>query len=179
MGFFSAINLFFRKKPNINFLRPPGTTDENVFLSLCIRCRACANVCEAGCIKFFSLLETTESAGTPYVNSRLRACNLCMNCTNVCPTGALDPIVRELEAIKENVAMGKAAVIESNCLSFNGRTCGVCYDACPVKAILLFERAKPRVIDELCIGCGRCEERCPQVPTAIIVRRAALNPALV
>jgi MauM/NapG family ferredoxin protein len=171
MGFFIKL-----EKPKFSFLRPPGTTHEQNFLDRCIRCRACANVCEAGCIEFFSLTDSIEIAGTPYVNSRLRACNLCMNCTQICPTGALEPIERELDDIKSEVRMGTAYVVEEHCFSFNGKICGVCKDACPVNAITL-DRAKPTVIPSICIGCGRCEERCPQTPTAIFVERKDLKHA--
>ncbi|RMH54871.1 MAG: 4Fe-4S dicluster domain-containing protein [Candidatus Hydrogenedentota bacterium] len=155
------------------YLRPPGTENEAVFLSRCIRCRACANVCEAGCIRFFTFAEGTGMAGTPYLRPRLRSCNLCMNCTNTCPTAALEPIPRNFNDIASRVSMGVAVVIRSNCLSFNGRVCGICHDACPLKgkAIRLKPVAKPVVDAEYCIGCGRCEERCPQFPAAIIVKR--------
>ncbi len=153
-------------------LRPPGTENENDFLKKCTRCRACANVCEAGCIRFFTLSESLRLAGTPYLEPRKRACNLCMNCTQVCPTGALKPIEKDIKEIAAGVKMGGAVVVESNCLSFNGRICGVCHDACPVSgAIKLESPAKPIVDLDLCIGCGRCEERCPQYPSAIIVKR--------
>lgn len=171
------VGLFTKlRKPSFPYLRPPGTTNEETFLNRCIRCRVCANVCEAGCIEFFTLSDSIEKAGTPYVNSRLRACNLCMNCTQVCPTGALEPIERELKDIKAEVRMGEAIVVEQHCFSFNGKICGVCKDACPVNAITL-DRARPIVETSLCIGCGRCEERCPQTPTAIYVERKDLEHA--
>ena len=110
-------------------------------------------------------------AGTPYINPRMRSCNLCMSCTQVCPTGALEPIPMDLEVIKEKVDMGLAVVVKSNCLSYNGRVCGICHDACPVAAIKLEPVAKPVVIEDVCVGCGRCEERCPITPNAIPVRR--------
>lgn len=167
--------LLFKKKINFRFVRPPGTTSEIDFLSKCIRCRECANVCDAGCIRFFSADEGIYLAGTPYLNTRLKSCNLCMNCTQVCPTGALLPIAKEINEIKAKVRMGIAEVIESNCLSFNGRICGICRDACPIggEAIVLREKARPEVIANICIGCGRCEERCPQYPAAIIVKQGA------
>ncbi len=153
------------------YVRPPGAKSEMEFLKECIRCRACANVCQAGCIRFFSFAENKRLAGTPYLNTRIRSCNLCMNCTQVCPSGALSPIKRDLEEISEKVKMGTAVVLETNCLSYNGRICGICHDACPLKgsAITLALRAKPVVHEDYCIGCGRCEERCPQTPTAIYV----------
>jgi len=168
-----AMGLLPSSKPEFSFIRPPGTLDEEMFNLKCIRCRACANVCEAGCIQFFSFTDSLSHAGTPYLIPREKSCNLCMNCTQVCPTGALEPITRELKIIAKKVDMGKAEVLESHCISFHGRICGICRDACPLKgeAIRLKPRARPVVIEEHCIGCGRCEERCPQFPAAIIVRR--------
>ena len=174
LKFVHASNFIFKyQTPKFSFLRPPGTESEDEFLSKCIRCRACANVCESGCIEFFSLKEGVLFAGTPFLNVRTKSCNLCMNCTQVCPTDALKTILREKEEIKKHVKMGEARVIESHCLSTNGRVCGVCHDACPLKgeAIILKPIAKPIVDQDICIGCGRCEERCPQFPAAIIVER--------
>lgn len=167
---FRGLNFLFpRLKVPHRFVRPPGAASEASFLKACIRCRACANVCEAGCINFFTLYDGGDLAGSPYLNTRLKSCNLCMNCTQICPTGALEPIAKDLKEISERVHMGVAKVVESNCLSFNGRICGICHDACPVKAISLRTRAQPEILEDKCIGCGRCEERCPQTPSAIIV----------
>ncbi|MCO4781139.1 MAG: 4Fe-4S dicluster domain-containing protein [Candidatus Cloacimonetes bacterium] len=174
LKFVHASNFIFKHQtPKFSFLRPPGTESEDEFLSKCIRCRACANVCESGCIEFFSMNEGLLYAGTPYLDVRKKSCNLCMNCTQVCPTDALKTILRNKDAIKKEVKMGDARVIRSHCLSENGRVCGVCHDACPLKgeAIKLKPIAKPIIDNEVCIGCGRCEERCPQFPSAIIVER--------
>ena len=171
-------NLFFSEDtPSFSFLRPPGTDDENEFLRKCIRCRNYGSVCAAGCIKFFSIAESSSLAGTPYLLPRLRSCNLCTNCGRVCPTGALKPLKKNISYLAKNVRMGIAIVIESNCLSFNGRVCGICHDACPLKgsAIKLKPVAKPVVNKDACIGCGRCEERCPQLPAAIIVKREEIT----
>ena len=80
------------------------------------------------------------------------------------------PVDRTPEAKLEHIEMGKAAVNQALCLSYLGRVCGVCDDACPfgVEAIRLLAWARPEVL-EGCVGCGRCEERCPQVPAAIRV----------
>ena len=173
-GFRSRLNFLFTDKgPDFSFLRPPGTESEDEFLSKCIRCRACGSVCEAGCIRFFSLADSPALAGTPYLVPRYRSCNLCTNCGHICPTGALKPIEKDINVIKKEFKMGKVALVESNCLSYNGRVCGICHDACPVKgkAIRLKPVAKPVISEDDCIGCGRCEERCPQMPAAIVVRR--------
>lgn len=173
----SAMKRLFGRLPvhnlDVNFIRPPGAGSESDFSLSCIRCGACANVCEAGCIKFFDHSAGLALAGTPYLLARQKACSLCMNCTKTCPTGALKSIERDLEEIKKEVRMGTAVVIEDHCLSANGRVCGVCHDACPLKgeAIRLKPVAKPVIDESVCIGCGRCEERCPQTPTAILIER--------
>jgi ferredoxin-type protein NapG len=96
-----------------------------------------------------------------------------MRCTKVCPTGALTEVVDDLEVIAQRVDMGTAVVDPDRCLSYQGRICGYCHDACPLPgvAIRLVPKAKPEVIADGCVGCGRCVENCPQNPTAIDVRR--------
>jgi ferredoxin len=154
-------------------MRPPSAdADDLSFQQKCIRCGLCGTVCENGCIRFFSLGESKHGSLTPYLDLRQRSCTLCMRCTQVCPTGALSPIEDETEAIVANVDMGKAVVERDLCLSYLGRVCGYCHDACPIpnRAIRLTPPALPVVLDE-CVGCGRCVEFCPQSPTAISVVR--------
>lgn len=156
-------------------LRPPtADPDEQVFKSACIRCGLCGTVCESGCIRYLGLEDVVDGVGTPHLDVRRRACTLCMRCTEVCPTSALTPVGRDATAIIANVAIGSAVVDPDLCLSHLGRICGYCHDACPYPgvAIRLVPAGKPEVIDTGCVGCGRCVELCPQVPTAIDVRRA-------
>ncbi len=70
-----------------NRLRPPGAVDEKRFMSLCIRCNRCMEVCPYGSIKRAGL---GRFIGTPYVFPELKACYLCMACCRLCPTGALN-----------------------------------------------------------------------------------------
>jgi NAD-dependent dihydropyrimidine dehydrogenase PreA subunit len=67
--------------------------------------------------------------------------------------------------------MGTARVNQSMCFSFNGRTCGACYRACPLagsaRKIGIFET--PLVQPENCVGCGLCEQACLHLPQAIRV----------
>ena len=150
---------------------PPTAGDPDAFLSKCIRCFRCGVVCTAGCIEFHPSWADPKVAGSPYIEPRTVACNACMACTHACPSGALTPVSRDdAEEVLREVDMGTAYVDEALCLSFLNRVCGVCHDACPfpTDAIVLEVPAKPKVMDA-CIGCGRCEERCPQVPAAIRV----------
>ena len=154
-------------------LRPPGAlASDAAFRQACIRCGLCGTVCENGCIRFTALDEPRHGALTPYLATRVRSCTLCMRCNQVCPTDALSPIDEDLETIAREVRVGKAVVDPEHCLSYLGRICGYCHDACPLPgvSIRLAPRAMPVVLDE-CVGCGRCEELCPQLPTAIHVER--------
>jgi len=152
----------------MRFLRPPGALAEDEFLSRCIRCGQCSEVCPNNCIKYFGLEKGVSAMGTPYVMPREQACILCMKCGDACPTGALKPIKRTREDILENVNMGHAHVDESLCLSFQGKTCGVCARACPLGtvAIKVAFLEQPHV-QPGCIGCGICERSCIQMPQAI------------
>ncbi len=148
----------------------PPTADPDDFYARCIRCFRCGEVCTAGCIAFHPPW-AGRRAGAPYIEPRLAACNVCMECTQVCPSGALTRIEDDdHDAILAEVRMGRAHVDHALCLSFQGRVCGECRDACPYPgvAIRLGPRAEPEVLDA-CVGCGRCEERCPAVPAAIRV----------
>ncbi len=151
-------------------VRPPtASLEDQRFRAACIRCGLCGTVCENGCIQFFGLDEATHGAATPFIDVRRRSCTLCMRCTQICPTDALRPVEDRLDVIVEEVNMGTAVVDPDRCLSYLGRVCGYCFDACPLpaRAIRLVPPGRPVVIEDGCVGCGRCVELCPQNPTAI------------
>jgi len=150
-------------------LRPPGALPEKDFRAACVRCGLCAGICPRGCIELSGIDDGPALAGLPFIDARQRACDLCMRCTEVCPTAALTVIDADKREVAARVAMGTAVVDESTCLSFLGRLCGICRDACPYpgEAIKLGSWARPIVIAEACVGCGLCVEICPQQPTSI------------
>lgn len=157
-----------KNQESLRFLRPPGALPEEQFLDRCIRCGQCGETCPNRTIKYFGFENGLSSADTPYIIPREKGCILCMKCGDVCPTGAIQPIKREAEAILENVDMGIARVDEQLCLSFQGKSCGVCYRACPLAdiAISVGFMEQPHVTDQ-CVGCGLCERSCIQMPQAI------------
>jgi len=76
-------------------LRPPGALktpfDEQAFLSSCIKCGQCVQVCPVEAIKLADLLDGF-GVGTPFIDARAQACDFScdgIQCVLACPTGSL------------------------------------------------------------------------------------------
>lgn len=141
----------------LGILRPPGSVDEDEFLSRCIRCTRCADACQPEAIQFVPS-GFGSAAGTPVIFPAETGCNLCLACGDACPTDAILPLLA-----KEEARMGVAVVDERLCVSHNGTgVCGACHTICPLKnrAISQDYRNAPTVHEDACVGCGLCEEVC-------------------
>lgn len=155
-------------------LRPPGVTDERLFLEKCVRCGECMKVCLRSALYPAIHQAGAEGIFTPLLIPRLGYCEYnCTLCGQVCPTSAI-PSLPPNE--KRRAVIGKAVFDKNHCLPYAKKiNCIVCEEHCPIpqkairsermeerdlsgKRVLLI---KPYVVDELCNGCGICENVCP------------------
>lgn len=188
VAFFGGVILFvmpiFQVK-NYFFIRPPGT-DEQALSNKCIRCGECARVCPTGVIQPSYSPKYLEVLWTPILMTRLGYCDYsCTLCGEVCPTGAITKLSLER---KQKTIIGIAHINEKRCIPWaQGKECIVCEEMCPIpekaikleKDIVMHSSSEisdvllPRVIPELCIGCGICEYKCPvEGESAIRIYRA-------
>lgn len=178
-GFFSGLFLskafsFRRPEDDNRLLRPPGVANEDDFLKKCVRCGECIKVCLQNALYPDLARSGVTGIFTPVVIPRLGYCEYnCTLCGQVCPTQA---IPRLTLSSKRRSVIGVAALDKNVCLPYAKKlNCIVCEEHCPVpdKAIRFetvretdhygkeIDLKKPYVIDELCIGCGICENKCP------------------
>ncbi len=167
-----------RQQP-ATMIRPPGA-GQNVagtgaLGNLCVRCGACVRVCPTQGLQPSLFEGGVQNLLTPHLVPRLGYCSFgCNACGQVCPTGAIPPLALEE---KQQTIIGLASINQNRCLPWAYEIpCIVCEESCPVadKAIALEEVSihdatrqevvllqRPRVIKDLCIGCGICEHKCP------------------
>lgn len=70
----------------------------------------------------------------------------------------------------------RVAVIQGRvCLVQRSLTCSVCAERCPVPGAIVRERGLPRIVADVCTGCGVCHDVCPAPSNAVLMlaRRAA------
>ncbi|MBN2553575.1 MAG: 4Fe-4S binding protein [Spirochaetales bacterium] len=161
-------------------LRPPGVVDEARFVENCLRCFQCVRSCPNQIIKITGGGHGFASLYTPHLEFRPYGCDyFCQVCQQVCPNRAIP--LQTLER-KQSTPIGVARIDTDACVVYRDRlNCLVCEEVCPVpeKAIryeLGGQRTgdgeplrEPKMVPELCIGCGICEARCPAEPVAIRV----------
>ena len=150
-------------------IRPPGALPVGAFEQACIGCFRCAEVCPTVCIRFPSAFSLDQAI--PFIDTSERACVLCMKCTQVCPTDALVPLRAVPDVVFKEVKMGIPVLTRSKCLPWNGQgICRLCYQVCPYpdRAVELVGPQKaPLFHADACVGCGLCEEACPDIASAI------------
>ena len=165
-------------KPSVKgtVVRPPGSVEESSFLDLCIRCGECVRICStSGGGLQHSLLESgLQGLWSPVLVPEMGYCEYnCNLCGKVCPTGAISALSLEQ---RQKVKMGTAHFDKTRCIPwYYGEDCMVCEEHCPLpdKAIK-FRTSEvttingdkavvnlPYVVEENCIGCGICVNRCP------------------
>ena len=157
-----------------SLIRPPGALAEREFLGRCVRCGECLQVCIGNGLQATLLQGGLDALFTPMLAARSGYCEYnCTLCGQVCPTGAIARLtVEEKRAVK----IGNAWFDLNRCLPYaRGVPCMVCEEHCPtVEKAIRFREVEtvnssgemvmvkqPYVVDELCIGCGICEFKCP------------------
>ncbi len=87
-------------------LRPPGALSEKEFLTLCIKCGQCLQVCPYHSIKLADI-GMGHGVGTPYIDANERGCYACnaVPCVLACPSGALDHSCESAEDIDMGIAV--------------------------------------------------------------------------
>ncbi len=172
-----ALNVGFTdRRSQGSAIRPPGALVEKEFLDRCIRCHECVRICSTtgACLQPSFLEAGLEAFWTPKADMRYGYCEYnCTLCSEVCPTGAIFPL--DLQT-KQKTRMGIAYFDHTRCIPwYRYEDCLVCEEHCPVpdKAIRFDVREVvtprgekkvvkfPYVVEELCIGCGICENKCP------------------
>lgn len=175
------------RTPDPSLVRPPGSLPEREFLSRCIRCGECMNVCPNNALHPTLLQAGAEGIWSPMLMPRIGYCEpTCVLCSQVCPTGAIDeltedeknwvPPAGEEKTAGQPLRIGTAFYDLGRCLPWAmAKECIVCEEWCPTtpKAIY-FEEAevvtregeylylkRPHVDPALCVGCGACTYACP------------------
>jgi polyferredoxin len=174
-GFFlSRVFSFQSPSSQERLLRPPGASDERMFLKKCVRCGECMKVCVKNALYPDYFRAGLYGIYMPVIIPRLGYCEYnCNLCGQVCPTGAIPN--QPLENKKKSI-IGLAAFDKNHCLPYAKKiNCIVCEEHCPIpeKAIRLetveekdyqgrpVTLKRPYVVDDLCNGCGICEFVCP------------------
>lgn len=156
-------------------IRPPGAIPENAFLAKCVGCGECMKACPTNTIQPCMFSDGFNRLYTPKVVPRIAGCEeKCHLCGHVCPTNAIRKLPYEE---KRFAKIGTAVLDKHKCLAWSqNKECLVCDEVCPYNAITAYvvETTKgtfkvPVVDEDLCLGCGMCEQHCPIFDTAAIV----------
>lgn len=150
-------------------LVPFGARGVDDFYSRCTGCQLCVSACPNGVLRPSTDLKHLLQPQMGYENGYCRP--ECTACSEICPTGAILPITKEQ---KTTIHIGTAKVNLDFCVTVSDDVeCGNCSRHCPVGAIRMvkaegYNHKIPTVAEEICIGCGACENLCPSRPISAI-----------
>jgi ferredoxin-type protein NapF len=151
---------------SITPIQPPWAKNSKTFQSFCDGCGNCVSACEN------RILVLNEN-GYPQVDFSKGSCSFCGACAESCTREAL-------QNDTSNPPWNIYAHINSRCLINNMVICSTCVEQCDKEAIVLpkfVDRDKaPRVLTELCNGCGACFNSCPVHAIDILNRTIKSNP---
>lgn len=155
-----------RKTP----LTPPGALSAKHFAQHCTACQLCIANCPNQVLRPSKDLEHLMQPVMQYDKGYCRP--ECTRCSEVCPTGAIQPITIEEKSAQQ---IGHAVWVRKNCVILTDEVeCGNCARHCPTGAIEMVpleedeEKWVPAINEEMCIGCGACENLCPARPFSAI-----------
>lgn len=96
-------------------LRPPGALNEADFLSSCIKCGQCVQVCPVQAIKLGDLGDGF-GIGVPYIDAREQACDFscdAVQCILACPTGSLTYKKPAFLNIRDGAPLAAAPILKA------------------------------------------------------------------
>ncbi|MBO7601580.1 MAG: 4Fe-4S dicluster domain-containing protein [Bacteroidaceae bacterium] len=160
-------------KPNrATKIVPPGAISLKNMANHCTGCQLCVSACPNGVLRpstdLLTLMQPEASYEVGYCRPE------CVRCSEVCPAGAIKLID---VAEKSSIQVGHAVWTRELCVPIrDGQECGNCARHCPTSAITMVlsdpndpkSLKIPAVNEELCIGCGACENLCPSRPLSAI-----------
>ena len=149
-------------------LTPPGSKSVKHFYQHCTACQLCVAQCPGGVLRPSADLEHLMQPEMSYEKGWCKTG--CTRCSELCPAGAITRITPQE---KTAYHIGTAHCNADMCISASrGVSCGKCASECPSGAILMVDdgngRLRPAVAEELCTGCGACEQYCPVRPVSAI-----------
>ena len=96
-------------------LRPPGALEEHDFLSSCIKCGQCVQVCPVSAIRLDDI-DHGFGIGLPYIDSRAQACDFscdAVQCILACPTGSLTYKKPAFSDTRDGMKLAHAPVLKA------------------------------------------------------------------
>lgn len=154
-------------------LRPPGAIAEEAFLDGCTKCNACVEACPHDAITH-APLRFRRAAGTPMLDpTAMYGGGPCQMCEDFPCIAACEPNVLRMAQPK---VMGIAKIDIFTCIAHTGSFCTVCSEHCPVDGAIEITNGKPRIIEQMCTGCGVCQHVCPAPANAVLLMPVEQRP---